>query len=297
MSLIAFNLVFALQNAMDIIYLWGEARLPGDMTMADYAHRGAYPLIATALLAALFVLVALRPGSTTARTPAIRALVLLWVAQNIFLVSSSIERLIDYVGSYSLTELRIVVLGWMALVAFGLAAICWRMLRDKSAGWLININLAAGALMLTATSFVDLGAVAASWNVRHAREAGGPAVALDLCYLRSLGDSAVLPLIELEQRPGLDPIVRERVQAVRVDLFEALEWNQQNGGWTVLGRQRLERARQLLAGAAPAKIREGERGCSGRLYPPNLAAPAPIQSDEPTVPEMSRMASPSPDPR
>jgi hypothetical protein len=39
------------------------------MTLAEYAHRGAYPLIVTALLAALFVLIAFRQGSETAGQP------------------------------------------------------------------------------------------------------------------------------------------------------------------------------------------------------------------------------------
>ena len=66
-SLVAFNLIFALQNGLDLAFLWSGAPLPGDLTLAGYAHRGAYPLIATALLAGLFVLVTLRPGSATAR--------------------------------------------------------------------------------------------------------------------------------------------------------------------------------------------------------------------------------------
>ena len=61
-SLILFNVLFALQSALDLTYLWGGATLPHGMTYAYYAHRGAYPLIATALLAAGFVLIAMRPG-------------------------------------------------------------------------------------------------------------------------------------------------------------------------------------------------------------------------------------------
>ena len=61
-SLILFNLLFAVQTALDVIYLWGNAKLPDDITYASYAHRGAYPLILTALLAAGFVLAAMRPG-------------------------------------------------------------------------------------------------------------------------------------------------------------------------------------------------------------------------------------------
>ena len=64
-----FQAVFALQNGLDLAFLWSGAPLPDGMTLAEYAHRGAYPLIATALLAGLFVLVTLRPGAPTRRNP------------------------------------------------------------------------------------------------------------------------------------------------------------------------------------------------------------------------------------
>src|SRR5206468_1025603 len=40
LSLLAFNAVFALQNGLDIAFLWSGAALPKGMTLADYAHRG-----------------------------------------------------------------------------------------------------------------------------------------------------------------------------------------------------------------------------------------------------------------
>src|ERR1700709_1476859 len=101
----------------------------------------------------------------------------------------------------------------MGLVALGLALICYRLLRGKSAAWLINANLLAAVLVLAGWPGCDFGAVAAAWNVRHAREAGGAGAGLDLCYLNELGPSALLPLIELESRP-LPAELRERVQCV-----------------------------------------------------------------------------------
>src|SRR5882757_3062043 len=80
-SLILFNLLFAAQSVLDGIYLWGHVALPSNMTYATYAHRGAYPLIATALLAAAFVLVAMRPGGPAEKSRVIRPLVYLWIAQ------------------------------------------------------------------------------------------------------------------------------------------------------------------------------------------------------------------------
>jgi len=66
-SLALFNLLFAVQTVLDAVYLWGNATLPADVSYASYAHRGAYPLIVTALLAAGFVLAAMRPGGPVAR--------------------------------------------------------------------------------------------------------------------------------------------------------------------------------------------------------------------------------------
>jgi hypothetical protein len=279
LSLILFNSLFALQNGLDLAFLWSDAGLPEGVTLADYAHRGAYPLIATALLAGLFVLVTLRPGSETAAVPLIRRLVVIWVGQNIFLVASSILRTIDYVEAYSLTRLRIAALAWMLLVAIGLFLICWRMLRARSAGWLINANTFAAGLLLSIASIVDLGAVTAAWNVRNAREVAGSGAGLDLCYLDGLGAAALVSLVELEQRP-LTPGFRDRVTYVRQKILNRTKADQASGWWTWRNDRRLHRTSRMMAGKPWPKpmIRKGwRRGCDGQLIapPPPLPAPPP----------------------
>src|SRR5262249_37977955 len=67
-SLILFNLLFAVQTLLDVVYLWGNAKLPNGISYGDYAHRGAYPLIVTALLAAGFVLAAMRSSGAAAKS-------------------------------------------------------------------------------------------------------------------------------------------------------------------------------------------------------------------------------------
>jgi Domain of unknown function (DUF4173) len=225
------------------------------MTLAEYAHRGAYPLIVTALLAALFVLVALRPGSATARLPLARWLVAGWIAQNLFLVANAALRTWDYVEAYSLTILRIAALLWMALVAVGLGLVLWRMLRERSAAWLINSNLAAAGVLLSAVCFVDLGAVAAQWNVRHAREVDGTGAELDLDYLDALGVSSLLALIELEQR-GLPGKLGHCVQARRFWKLDGMREKLENGGWSLLLAHRLDQAERKLGPAD--KLQSGE---------------------------------------
>ena len=263
LSLAAFNLVFALQNGLDIAFLWSGAPLPGDMTLAEYAHRGAYPLIATALLAALFVLVTLRPGSPSAESPLVRGLVSVWIGQNIVLVASTMLRTFDYIEAYSLTRLRIAALVWMALVAVGLVLICIRLWRRKSGPWLINANLAAALVALTACSAVDLGALAARWNVRHAAEVGGSGVRLDLCYLNRLGPSALLPLVELESRPNA-PRFRERVSWTRNLIMDRLATRQGDWhGWTFRGARRSAEAKRLIAERRLPRFSASVRHCDG----------------------------------
>ena len=263
LSLFAFNAIFAVQNGLDLAYLWSGAALPDGMTLAAYAHRGAYPLIATALLAALFVLLTLRPGSDMAASPLLRRLVYLWIAQNVLLVASTMLRTLDYVDAYSLTRLRIAALLWMALVALGLLLICFRIWRDRSSRWLINANCAAAAALLGVCAFVDLGAVAAGWNVRHTREVGGRGALLDLCYLNNLGASSLLPLIELESRP-IGPVLRDRVAWSRLHQMARLEAQQADWRlWTFRGARRLAEAKRLVAERRLPRVPLEPRGCDG----------------------------------
>lgn len=278
LSLILFNLLFAFQNGLDILFLWSGARLPDGVTLADYAHRGAYTLIATALLAGMFVLVALRQGSEPARVPVIRRLVVAWTAQNIFLVTSCILRTIDYVDAYSLTRLRIAALAWMALVAIGLGLICVRLMRARSGAWLINANAAMLGIVMSAAMAVDLGSVSAAWNVRHAREVGGGGAALDLCYLSWLGPSSLVSLAELEQQP-ISPAFRERVAFVRRRVQDTAIADQAGGGWTWRNARRLNR---VEASGLPVP-KPSVRDCDGRLIPPDPAAEQPPSAAAPPV--------------
>ena len=264
LSLILFNALFALQNGLDIAFLWSGARLPTEHTLAEYAHRGAYPLIATALLAGLFVLVALAPGSETSRRPLVRWLVAAWVAQNVLLVVFSIQRTLLYIDSFDLTRMRIAALAWMGLVAVGLILIGWRLLREKSAAWLINMNAAAAALVLLAFAVGDSGEIAAEWNLRHAREMDGTGAALDIAYINSLGPSALVPLARLEQQP-LSPGYRKVIAGLR---FYATT---DGGDFTWRSRRRLDEARALVARLPPEQP----------VAAPPSTTPSSVPSQEP----------------
>jgi Domain of unknown function (DUF4173) len=198
-SLVLFNLLFALQSALDLTYLWGGAALPHGMSHAEYAHRGAYPLIVTALLAAGFVLIAMRPGGPAEQSRLIRPLVLLWTAQNVLLVISSIFRLDLYVGAYSLTYLRLAAFIWMVLVATGLVLMFIQIVSRKSNSWLLAANAIALSLVLYACCFLNAPMLIAAYNISHSSDISGKGPTLDLQYLRQLGPAA-LPVVEQRLR-------------------------------------------------------------------------------------------------
>jgi hypothetical protein len=260
-SLLLFNVLFAVQTGLDIVYLWGGVALPDGMTYAAYAHRGAYPLIATALLAAGFVLAAMRPDGPAARMPVIRLLVFLWVAQNVMLVVSSILRLDLYVQIYSLTYWRVAAFFWMLLVAAGLLLIVARIALNRSNQWLVLMNLATLALTAWICAFINFPVVIASWNVDHSKEMSGNGVMLDFSYLLSLGPQA-LPAIDRYLASLPDNYLRnklswDRDQLVTAQLAGLDSWR----AWSF----RQHRLRHYLsAGAPPVQARPvGRKGDKG----------------------------------
>jgi hypothetical protein len=251
-SLLLFNLLFAVQTALDVVYLWGGVALPDGLTYAAYAHRGAYPLIVTALLAAGFALAAMRPGGPAERMPVIRTLVFFWVAQNVMLVVSSMLRLDLYVQIYSLTYWRIAAFIWMLLVVAGLILIVARIAFDRSNSWLVQMNLAALALLACISAFINFPYVIASYNVDHSKEVSGNGLALDVNYLVGLGPQAV-PAIDrylaaLPNGAAL-PVNRgqlawNRDQLIKRQLAELDSWR----AWSFRGY----RLKQYVAAASPS---------------------------------------------
>lgn len=252
-SLILFNLLFAAQSVLDGIYLWGHVTLPDNLTYAAYAHRGAYPLIATALLAAAFVLIAMRPGGPAEKSKVIRALVYLWVGQNVLLVASSILRLDLYVDIYMLTYWRIAAFIWMGLVALGLILIVARIVLGRSNQWLIGTNLMALTIVLYGCSLVNFDAFIADYNVAHSREASGKGVQIDIDYLLTLGPQA-LPTIDraiaLRPAAGEGCLVSQRDRLVE-QLRRDLAWRSWGfRSWRL--QRRLDAQAKARSGSQPA---------------------------------------------
>jgi uncharacterized protein DUF4153 len=223
-SLILFNVLFAVQTLLDAIYLWGNAALPSGISYADYAHRGAYPLIATALLAAGFVLAAMRPRGAAATSTIIRPLVYLWTGQNVLLVISSMLRLYRYVEIYMLTGWRIAALVWMLLVAIGLVLIVARIVLGQTNAWLVRMNLISLTATLYLCALINFPAIIADYNVGHSKQASGKGANLDAGYLTSLGPQALPALDRARLLPGVNLVPCDRNRLLAIQAADMASW-------------------------------------------------------------------------
>ncbi|MEY8097841.1 DUF4153 domain-containing protein [Falsihalocynthiibacter sp. S25ZX9] len=163
-ALVMFNLLIGVQTLLDLSIFTGGTALPDGMTYASYAHRGAYPLVVTALLAGAFAIAA-RPFLGEHRW--LKPLLMLWLLQNTVLCFSAGLRLDLYIEAYGLTYLRIRALIWMGVVAIGLSLTAWQILKAYSNRWLVLrcASLAVGVLYICC--FVNFAALIATVNIMN----------------------------------------------------------------------------------------------------------------------------------
>lgn len=189
-SLVLFNLIFAVQTGLDFVFLWSGAEMPAGISHASYAHRGAYPLVATAILAGLFSLIS-RPFA--GESDLLLWMLSIWIGQNILLVLASLYRLDTYVGSFGLTYFRIAAGIWMGLVASGLALIGWQIWYRHSNGWLVKANALLLAGVIYSCCFANFPHIIASSNLAQSLNAENNRP-VDEHYLCNLGPFAAAAL-------------------------------------------------------------------------------------------------------
>ncbi|MBC2858135.1 DUF4153 domain-containing protein [Stappia sp. 28M-7] len=171
LALVLFNAMLLVQVGTDVRYLLAGGELPEGLTYSAYARRGAFALMATAVLAGGFAVLA-RPY--LGARPGLRGLMYLWLAQNLALTGAAGYRLWMYVEAYGLTTLRIHAAIWTVLVGLGLVLIAWQIRRERSTGWLLRRVAALALATLYLCSFVNFSHIVASHNIARLKGPGEP---------------------------------------------------------------------------------------------------------------------------
>lgn len=221
-----FNLVFAIQNISDLYFLIGNGNLPNGLSYAEYAHRGAYPLIVVTLLSGALICFVFKEGFASQKSAIARKLVYLWLLQNILLVVFTFQRLVLYVSEYHLTRWRYATFIWLLLIVFGLLLTFYRIQYQKSNQWYLRQNMFITFWILLICCFVKSDSIISFYNVAHCKEYTGKGNNLDIEYLESLGVSA-LPSIQyaLDNKPDS----MGNLKSVQVRILE--KYNSKSYDW------------------------------------------------------------------
>ena len=190
--LLIVNMVFAVQTVTDARYLWVGVKLPEGVTYASYAHNGAYVLGLAVCLAGALLVWTMRERGPGEKSPVIRWLNLIWVFQIALLLIFASMRLQLYIDVYSLTILRMVACIVFLLIAFGLGTIVWRFLRDRTAQWLVLVNVFALGSTTYLCAFVNFDHIVATYNLSQGKQLNK----VDFGYICSLGAHALPELIQ-----------------------------------------------------------------------------------------------------
>ena len=252
-SLVALNALFAVQSSLDLTYLWAGVALPRGAGYAEYAHRGAYPLVVTALLAAVIAIFAMRPNGPAESSRLIRPLVLAFVGQNVLLMLSALLRLDLYIAAYGLTYWRLAALIWFLLVALGLVLIVAQIVLAKPLSWLLETNAGALVATLYACCFFNFPFVVATYNVDHYIQSKETSRSLDRCYLVSLGPQAIPALDRVGWPLFQNSSESQRERMAKQARAEVSDWR----SWTF----RTWRLDQYLANNAQAPLERDGRVC------------------------------------
>jgi hypothetical protein len=159
--------------------------IPTGVGHSQFLHQGVYSLIAAVLLAAFTLTVLFQQQPSVTRNPILRWLAVLWISQNIVLILGVLRRLQFYVHAYQLSELRVYVACFLALVTCGFLLLGREIWKGMSLGRLFFANTVTTFALFFTLQFCDVGTWVANWNV--ARWIKGDHESIDINYLVSLG--------------------------------------------------------------------------------------------------------------
>jgi len=241
--LLAVNAVFFAANSADVLYLWARAEIPGGVSPSRFLHEGVAALIVATVLAGLVLAVVFNQQTEISGSKILRALGLLWIAQNLLLIAGVFRRLELYVEAFQLSELRVYVGCFLLVVSIGFFLLGRNVWRGMNLGRLILGNVASVLGLFFVLQFCDVGTWVGQWNVERWRE--GKHTTVDLNYLvelRSRGWPALAEIAVQEKDPGM----QMRAHVALADLSEAERRLRENRDWRSFQWRRDQRFESIL---------------------------------------------------
>lgn len=163
-ALVAVNGLFLMTNSLDVSHLWLSEGLPRGVGYSQYVHEGVGSLNFAVVLSAIVLTLVFQQGGGISRSKPIKALALLWILQNLFLVLGVYLRLKLYIDAHWLTPKRIYVGIFLLLIVTGYAFLSWHIFKNRSVKKLLLRNAMAVGILFYAIQFFNVRAIVADYN-------------------------------------------------------------------------------------------------------------------------------------
>lgn len=234
--LVCVNAVYVLFAAIQFSYLFGAAEglLPEGTAYAEYARRGFAELVVIAIINMGILLLGLHFVKTESKAldRFRQALLTVLMSCTIIMLISAYSRLSLYEEAYGFTQLRLLVHGFMVLLAVMMLAAIVRIWYGRYSLAKVNIALAVAAYVIM--NYANLDARIAENNAARYERTGN----IDWAYLFTLSADAVPALERLQERHPELPEVRELLTQLRNEAKERQCWPSWN--WSYERAEKLE---------------------------------------------------------
>ena len=232
-ALFAVYLVFEFQT------LWFR-EFPDGFYYSGYAHEGAAWLtVALGLATVVMSLIFRGAVMQDARLPRLRRMAWAWSLENLLLAAAVCNRMHIYIEFNGMTWMRTVGFFGIICVVVGFGLVVWKIIQNRSFGWLVRHHLLALALCIYLFALTPVDALVHRYNVRRIMAGdSAPSVQISVHPISAEGIPALLPLADCP-----DEIVREGVLAMLADRHDEARQcvrASQAKGWTAF--QGAERA-------------------------------------------------------
>jgi len=211
--------LFAVYLVFEFQTLWFR-EFPRGFHYSGYAHRGAAWLtfalaLATLVLSLIFRSAVLRDP----RLARLRQLAWIWSAQNWLLALTVYHRMYIYIDFNGMTRMRTIGLFGITTVVAGFVLVLWKIIHNRSFGWLIQRQLWALAIAVYVFALTPVDTLIHSYNVRRIM-AGDVAASVQISVHPNSPEGYLVlqPLTNCS-----DPIIREGIRALLAEQEIAAE--------------------------------------------------------------------------
>jgi uncharacterized protein DUF4153 len=230
-TLLTVIVLFAVYLIFEFQTLWFR-EFPKGFYYSGYAHEGA-AWLTVALGLATVVLSLIFRGAIMgdARLPRLRRMAWAWSLENLLLAAAVCNRMHIYIGFNGMTWMRTVGFFGITCVIVGFGLVVWKIIQNRSFGWLVRHHLLALALCVYLFALTPVDALVHRYNVQQIMAGdSAPSVQISVHPISAEGIPVLLPLAECP-----DEIVREGVLAMLADRHDEARRRaraNQAKGWT-----------------------------------------------------------------